>query len=113
MCSEKQKYNRSWITNEVLKELSCLVEKDPFMEAVSIWIRFKNKGIDVPVYYKKFIKAFSDRGTIKMTIGSALDFIKREHKKDNSLNMVNIVLKNKIDTSRLGHIIIVDISSKQ
>tara|TARA_R110002050_G_scaffold57866_7_gene130295 strand:- start:90827 stop:91168 length:342 start_codon:yes stop_codon:yes gene_type:complete len=104
MLSEIRKYRRDLIIYNIVNELLDMLKRDSSMEFVSIWIEFKEKGIDVPINYQKVVSTFSDIYALKKTIWAAFEYLEIEHKKDKSLNLLNIILKTKISTNKQGAI---------
>lgn len=102
MISEKKQYRRNMIANEVIQILSDLLKRDPDIEVVSFWIKFKEQGANVPITYQKVLKFLTDSYSIKQTVLSALNYAEMEYKKDKSLGLLTIVLKTKVNTNRYG-----------
>jgi len=89
------------IANEVIQILSDLLKKDPQIEAVSLWLGWGKKANE-PIFFNKVVKSLNDAYLTKQAILSALNHAEIECKKDKSIDMINIVLKTKINSNRIG-----------
>lgn len=109
---EKKQYNKNIALKKGWEGVSFLLAKDPFMEVVSIWIKFKSIGKDTPIFYERYLKDLSNEYAIKNTISSALAFTKSEYKKDNSLKLLKIKLKKQINTDKEGLVLQIDLTTE-
>lgn len=112
MISEKQHFKREYIFKETQKGLNFLKEQDQFLEAVSIWIKFRKSENCLPFFYPKTLKYLPNGYMLKDILDNALNYAKVMYRKDNSLGLLKIVLRTKINSEKHGEIILIDVTKK-
>ncbi|TNJ41349.1 hypothetical protein KFZ70_04230 [Tamlana fucoidanivorans] len=110
MKSEKSNNKRTNILNTIVKNVLRLQDSDPFLEAVTVIIKFKPGKRTTPVFFNKTLSSLKDVRTLIQSVNKALDFTKEEHKRDASLNELKLVLTKNKTSNRQGLIFKIDLT---
>ena len=112
MKSENKDFNRQFIFQTTEFWMNDLLKRDASLEVVAIWIKFKETENDIPIYYLRNLKTLPNKFLLKNIIVSALNSVKNEHKKDDSLSLLKIVFQTNRNTDKIGEILRIDLTKK-
>ncbi|XMO87176.1 hypothetical protein AAFN75_02585 [Algibacter sp. AS12] len=103
---------RKIIISKTQTEFKNMKADDPFMDAVSIWIKFKESKNIIPIYFSCTLQSLPNDYLLEGIITRSLKYTSDKYKTDNSLSILNINLKTKINTDKRGRIIFIDATKK-
>jgi hypothetical protein len=108
MNKREKNLRRNIIISKTLTKLKNMKADDPFMEAVSIWIKFKESKNMVPIYFSYMLRSLPNDYLLESIVANSLNDTAYKYKSDSSLSILNIVLKTKINTDKRGRILFID-----
>ncbi|WP_299111736.1 hypothetical protein [uncultured Winogradskyella sp.] len=113
MVTERQKYNRNKVFLEIKNELDKMSKYDSEMDNVRVDIKFREKEDRRGFLFYIFLRDYTDYSSLKYYLNTAFDRVIIADKEDKSLTNLDIMLRTRLGSDRIGKIVNIDLIKKE